>query len=365
MVACEYQARPVLTREEIAEKEGVFFDHRDGEDWAVFEDPEQDVVITALDTGALLGVVQRHAIPLDLCDTAVASYREVGEMVSTNRGSAAGMPHRKRRDGKSSYEKGTPANSSIMGFIDSTRFDRPCRLTAFSRDHFDQYVKGLPFIQAIDASFARAAPDAYQRQRAEALKCGENLHINGTAFSTVTVNLSFRTALHRDAGDFREGFGNIAVCSNGITGGHLLFPRYRVAVALFTGDHMALNVHEWHCNSPIEKHTSDGFRLSFVCYLRERMAKCAETNRRISLMQNGSMTVDDVCKRIFDTASEALPPRTPIGVGKNGIKWWALEGQRFVITYKNKRFTMYDKTNGHIVYNLLPALDYACHHGNE
>ena len=35
--------------------------------------------------------------------------------------------------------------------------------------------------------------------------------IKNTCFSTITINRNFRTALHKDAGDFSEGFGNLTV----------------------------------------------------------------------------------------------------------------------------------------------------------
>ena len=35
--------------------------------------------------------------------------------------------------------------------------------------------------------------------------------IGNTAFSTVTINYSWRTALHKDAGDYMDGFGNLIV----------------------------------------------------------------------------------------------------------------------------------------------------------
>ena len=38
-----------------------------------------------------------------------------------------------------------------------------------------------------------------------------HLKIPETAFSTITINRNFRTALHRDAGDYKDGFGNLTV----------------------------------------------------------------------------------------------------------------------------------------------------------
>lgn len=319
--------------------------------------------VWARDTGKLVCCVWRRAIPQDLCDLAVRCYKAAGEMVSTNRGTAAGLAHRSHSSATPSYERGAAAHSSIVGFIDSTRHDRPCRLTTFSRDHFQTYQEGLPFIHAIDRCFAACVPGAHARQREEAQKTP--FHIEGTAFSTVTVNLNFRTAIHRDAGDFPGGFGNLVVCSQNVSGGALLFPRYKVGVALETGDFLAMDVHEWHCNSPITRvppSSNDAwYRLSFVCYLRARMDRCEAINERIqNTQERGRPTgTDALCSYIFEIAGEPAPAKEPLGAGPTGIPWWRMTGTRYVLTYRNKRYTLEDRATHRAIHNLWPAVEYA------
>ena len=55
-------------------------------------------------------------------------------------------------------------------------------------------------------------------------------------------------------------------------GGFTGFPQYGVAVDARHGDFVAMDVHQWHCNTSI---VGNG-RLSVVCYLRSGMLKCAE-----------------------------------------------------------------------------------------
>jgi len=91
------------------------------------------------------------------------------------------------------------------------------------------------------------------------------------------VNKNFRTALHCDVGDLKEGFGNLVVVSEGeYKGGYTLFPQYSVGVNCQNGDFLAMDVHQWHCNSEIE---GEGTRLSFVFYLREKMIKECPLNK--------------------------------------------------------------------------------------
>jgi hypothetical protein len=134
-----------------------------------------------------------------------------------------------------------------------------------------------------------------------------------TAFSSITVNRNFQTALHMDDGDFRDGFGNLSVIERGkYSGGATLFPRYGVGFNIRTGDFIAMDVHEWHCNTEmyesaadkafnkklpvihhdsIETGTQGGdkpfTRISFVCYLREKLRGCkvGETQKYYSRIQ--------------------------------------------------------------------------------
>ena len=106
--------------------------------------------------------------------------------------------------------------------------------------------------------------------------------IPGTVFSTITVNRNFRTALHQDAGDFKEGLSVLAVFTRGdVRGGDLCLPEYGVSVPMGHGDLLLFHAHLWHCNTPItgtHEHAikpTDPARVSLVCYLREKMhARC-------------------------------------------------------------------------------------------
>ena len=78
--------------------------------------------------------------------------------------------------------------------------------------------------------FQELIPDAYEKQLEQANK-KPHLKIPGTPFSTITINRNFRTALHRDAGDFKGGFGNLTVIERGkYHGGYTVLPQFGVAV---------------------------------------------------------------------------------------------------------------------------------------
>lgn len=130
--------------------------------------------------------------------------------------------------------------------------------------------------------------------------------IGDTAFSSVTVNRNFQTALHQDAGDYRPGFGNLSVIERGkYHGGYTLFPRYKIGFNIRTGDYIEMDVHDWHCNTEMYETAEDKqynktlprvyfddpstgtlggdklfTRISFVCYFREKLQDCKETDTR-------------------------------------------------------------------------------------
>ena len=209
----------------------------------------------------------------------------------------------KKSGGVSKMKVNNQVASNPIGFYESGKnfADLPCRLTHFTRTNFEKYNNGLPFIQHIDKLFQKLIPEAHNKQLCRA-DAKPHLKIPKTSFSTVTINRNFRTAMHRDAGDFRDGFGNLTVIERGqYHGGYTIFPQYGVAIDLRNNDFVAMDVHQWHCNTPMYETEEDKIyneslepafkdnpevgtvgiyekytRISFVCYLREKILSCPD-----------------------------------------------------------------------------------------
>jgi hypothetical protein len=310
---------PKMTEEQLKSREGTYFTEKDAD--TIFD---TDVDVYGKDSEApggkvLLARLRKNVIPHDVLKVAWKNYYNSAS-ASRNRGAAAGpidlnSPYWKKRkptevSGHSAryYEKGKKSKmrvnnnvfSSVLGYFEKTPFMKlPCRLTSYTQKYFDQYNAGMPYIEAIDGLFKKLVPDRYKAQYKQA-HARPDFQIKDTAFSSVTMNRNFRTGLHRDAGDLRAGFGNLSVLERGkYHGGYTLFPKYRVGFDLRTGDFLAMDVHEWHCNTDIHETASDKAynkslpniylnnqstgtqgidklysRLSFVCYLREKLIHC-------------------------------------------------------------------------------------------
>jgi hypothetical protein len=226
----------------------------------------------------------------------------------------------KKADGISKMKVNNQVASNPIGFFEAGKnfADLPCRLTHFTRTNFEKYNDGLPFLQKIDHLFWSLVPDSYVKQMGRA-NLKPHLKIPNTCFSTVTVNRNFRTALHRDAGDFKEGFGNLTVIEQGrYHGGYTVFPQYGVAINLRSNDFVAMDVHQWHANTPLYETEEDKTyndtiisdfkdnpkvgtaglyhkytRISFVCYLREKMARCPDTIDPRFLTKSGHSRIKD------------------------------------------------------------------------
>ncbi|NDB85462.1 MAG: hypothetical protein EB127_22585, partial [Alphaproteobacteria bacterium] len=61
-----------------------------------------------------------------------------------------------------------------------------------------------------------------------------------------------------DAGDFKDGYGNLTVLERGkYQGGYTLFPQFSVGFDLRMGDFLAMDVHQWHCNTEMTETAED------------------------------------------------------------------------------------------------------------
>ena len=220
----------------------------------------------------------------------------------------------KKKNGISKMKVNNQVASNPIGFYESSKNFAvlPCRLTHFTRTNYKNYIEGLPFIQKIDNMFKKLIPDSYQKQLTRANK-KMHLKIPGTSFSTITINRNFRTALHKDAGDFSEGFGNLTVIERGsYHGGYTVFPQFGVGVDVRSGDFLAMDVHHWHSNTSIYETEEDKqlnlkldkifndnpevgtvgldkryTRLTFVCYLREKILNCPDSIYQRFLKESG------------------------------------------------------------------------------
>lgn len=146
------------------------------------------------------------------------------------------------------------------------------RLAAYNERNQEMFDRGVPFLQTLDRAFADLLPSRHAAQKKFVNSIDEHFRIADTVFTTLTINKTFRTAAHLDAGDYGPGFSNLLVLSNddNFTGGYLVLPEYRIAINVRPGDLLLIANHTAvHGNTPIVLGSETSERISVVAYARE------------------------------------------------------------------------------------------------
>ena len=237
----------------------------------------EDTDVYDATTHALLLRFRKALIDKDVCDNFYDATIELARKKTANRWEFNGVKESK---------KNTYVTTNIFGFMDGWApsqkrvfkeahvpiIQPDIRMTHFNMNTPDKYEKTLPLLHTVNRVYKRLVPTCFAKQNAKAVQI-RGFTIDDTAFTTVTLNLNHASRLHTDKGDDEEGFGNLTVVEHGppYKGGETCFPRYGLGVNVRTGDILFMNVHEPHCNSPIEYSAPDAERLSVVCYLRKQI----------------------------------------------------------------------------------------------
>lgn len=252
-------------------------------------DKDYDLVITE-DTdaytteGEMLFRFRKNVIPFDILKLGYDSFHK-SITWTEGRGSAAGKTFKRvRKDGSIGNTKvSNQVQSGNVGSMDPSAINRFCRRTAFAHDHFELFKAGVPFVEFIDQLYKELCPMHYAKQKAIADGTNRNYVIGNTAFTTVTVNRNFQTAVHKDAGDLPAGFGNLFVYREGsYTGSYTCLPEFRAAVDMQNCDALFMDVHRWHGNTPFHNCSEDYLRIAFVMYYREMMYTCKSPSEELN-----------------------------------------------------------------------------------
>lgn len=269
-----YTVKKILTDEETDQCLATFIEEKQ---YPVVLRKDADVYT---EDGKLLLRFRKNVLSREKLEEAYEAMKKFLTRETTDRGVASGSD-----SGLGTGQK-NKVMSNILGYFDKwsisqkATFKRygvkspgPCRLCVFNVQNPEKWKKIVPVIQEINEQYELLCPNEYEEQRKAAKSTP--FHISGTAFSTVTTNLNFRTAAHRDSGDWPTGFGNLVVIERGspYKGAYTGFPQYGVAVDCREGDFLAMDVHQVHGNSPMIPSDETSQRVSLVSYLREGIIK--------------------------------------------------------------------------------------------
>jgi len=225
----------------------------------IVTDADYDVLLTRATRvlkpdGSLLCIYQPAAFDPELMASFYDVLHSLRVYETDNRGLASGTQRFIRPGRGRTRSASMPVASTIIGNFDAKPPKQYCRLTAWTGRNWDEFASLFPLFRAIGQRFAEAVPDRYAVQMAQVAQTPEEWVIEGTPFTTITVNNTYPTGVHTDKGDLAAGFSNVTVLRRGsYTGGLLTFPEYRVAADLHDGDLLLMDAHEWHGNTAIVK----------------------------------------------------------------------------------------------------------------
>jgi hypothetical protein len=226
--------------------------------------------------GTLKAALRCNAIPEELHLLAYELWKPIDGLIS-NRATAVGtrsLPRSTNKYGIASPRSGVnervlaviKGRQGILGYLDRP----PCYRTTLTRESSEMLEGTRPLIEHIDWLYRHQLPDVHAQQRREVEKAGSSWRLWDTVFSTVYLAKNFRTAYHTDRGNLR-GVMTALMPTGKFTGGELVLPRWRIAIAFKPGDLLLFDPQQVHGNLPF-----DGERISAAFYCARGIADCGE-----------------------------------------------------------------------------------------
>ena len=237
-------------------------------------------------------IVRRNRLSKEAKASARPEFWSMKNMKTDNRGNYAGGGRviKIRSDGTKgkSASRARPVRSTVAGYFEAQGGRYPyCRESAFNQHHPDSFDAMLPILQEVAELYKETLPEKYARQMKYVSQSHPAWIIEGTPFTTITVNNTVPAAYHQDGGDLSEGFGVMICLRDGqYSGFELVVPEHRVAVDLQDGDVVFFDPTVWHGNIPPYdaegEPLTDYNRISVVCYYRSGIVGCLSPTEEIA-----------------------------------------------------------------------------------
>ncbi|CCW66736.1 unnamed protein product [Phytomonas sp. Hart1] len=201
---------------------------------------------------------------------------------------------------RSNIYGGSSPNSGIAGYFDyrGSPIEFKCRKTVFTYENECRWKDVFPMVDYISQIYKHIMPDQWAKQDAA---IPDITRIHNSPFSTLTINSRFRTASHRDTGDFDEGYGCLACLEGNFKGLALTLGEFKVNFVLRPLDVLLFNTHLLHSNTESELMDDNWTRLTCVFYYRTSLgepASYAEYQRRLQAALNSKCSKPPVVRSI-------------------------------------------------------------------
>jgi hypothetical protein len=244
---------------------------------------DRDTVVIAPDGSIPVVLLKRRIDPV-LCNPISELWKTVDELPS-NRATAVGSSSlpRPRSDGTLSERRVVPkfvlevlkaqgVRHGILGYLGATP-DQPCHETPLTVARPELLGRSELLVKRVDRLYAQFMPRCHAKQQAVVDQV-PRWRLWDTAFTTIYIAKNFRTAYHRDTGNMR-GVMSALMPTGRFTGGELILPCWRIAIAFIPGDLLLFDPQQLHGNLPFE-----GERLSAIFYCADGIADEAAAKDR-------------------------------------------------------------------------------------
>lgn len=250
----------------------------------------ESAVVYKPDGTLLCALLKRGHSPTALAEA--WSVLKTFNQVSMNRGVASGADRKDyvKKDGTvSNTQVAEPVNSGIVGYFERNPRFPYCRACAWNLEHPEKFKQLERLCREASAYYEQYGGEKYLKQKKFYDQTHADFKIPGTVFSTLTVNKNFRTACHRDAGNLVNTLNVMSVIREGkFRGCNIVFPDFRVAAELDTGDCIVFDAHEFHGNTRLIQISKEFKRCSVVFYYRENMDQCLSASEELDRAKNRS-----------------------------------------------------------------------------
>ena len=267
---------------------------------------KDECVILDMNTNKIIAILCKNVIPKEDRKKYVDILKSPAKSKTKNRGNGADKDGKELLEDKfysSVFYKDKDGNFVNRGQSNMVRsgcagyFDKrgvlPCRKVNWSNKNEDKHNALIPLCECISDKHKEVDEESYNKQL-ERIEMKPEYRFGESIYSTLTLNYDFRTASHRDKGDFKAGLSTLTILEeipDNYIGLYLGLPEYKICFDVRDGDVLFFDTHEIHSNTEykvlsdklgINKITDeDGMsdkyyagRISIVAYLRERLYLC-------------------------------------------------------------------------------------------
>ena len=192
------------------------------------------------------------------------------------------------------YHKGTRTSglkttSRIFGYNPRNTIRKDyCSTTSMAVEHPSEHFVICEFGKQLSELYLKYFPKVYKEHKNITFeKMNQEWVIGDTPFTSGIVNKNNPLKYHFDAGNIKDVLSNMVVFKNGVEGGYLSCPEFKIGfevadntVILFDGQNILHGV------TPIKKNNKNSYRYSIVYYTLQQIWNCLPITQEIARARN-------------------------------------------------------------------------------